>query len=352
MKTFSKEYGAILRKQGIVFDNNPQFLVERDEFDDISMAMDSQQGLTTVSSAGIPAYMTNLIDPKPIKVLFAPMNATNVFGEQVRGSWTTKYMTFKFIEHTGEVASYGDYNNTGISGANVNFPERQSYLFQTITQYGDLEVDEGALAQIDFIAEKNIGSILALNKFQNQTYLYGVAGLRCYGMLNDPDLPAPVAPGKKAYGSLTSGPWMTGNKVTATPLEVFEDFQRLLAELISQSKGLIDTKTAVKLVIPPLSQLALTSSNETFATTAMDMITKNFNVTVETVPEYATTGGNVAQLIAMNIQGQETGMTATNLKLRSGRIIPDLSSFKQKKTQGTWGTIIYQPWAISQMIGI
>ena len=351
MKAFSKNYQTMLKSKGVVFDSLPQFMIERDEEGEI--AMDSQQGLVTVGSSGVPAYLTNFIDPKAVNVVFSPMNATNIFGEVVKGSWTDKYATFKVVEHTGEVATYGDYNNAGLSGLNVNFPQRQSYIYQIITQYGDLEVEEGALAQVDFITEKNAASILALNKFQNYTYLYGISGLMCYGILNDPSLSAPIAPGPKAYNSNATGPWITSGVVTATPNEIYKDVQSLVYELISQSKGLVDADTSMKMVMSPLSMVALTASNEIFSNSAKALILSNFkNITFEAVPEYATALGNVVQLIADSIDGQKTGECATNLKLRSGRIIPDLSSFKQKKSQGTWGAIIKMPMAIAQMIAV
>jgi hypothetical protein len=39
-------------------------------------------------------------------------------------------------------------------------------------------------------------------------------------------------------------------------------------------------------------------------------------------------------------------------KLRAHPVKVELSSFKQKKSQGTWGAIIYRPILIASMIGI
>lgn len=43
---------------------------------------------------------------------------------------------FPVVESTGQVSSYGDYNNNGQVNANVNWVARESYLYQTITQWG------------------------------------------------------------------------------------------------------------------------------------------------------------------------------------------------------------------------
>lgn len=40
------------------------------------------------------------------------------------------------------------------------------------------------------------------------------------------------------------------------------------------------------------------------------------------------------------------------MKMRAGRLIPDLSSYKQKMVGGTLGAVIRAPFAIASMIGI
>jgi hypothetical protein len=58
------------------------------------------------------------------------------------------------------------------------------------------------------------------------------------------------------------------------------------------------------------------------------------------------------QLIASNVEGQETGYAAFSEKLRAGPVIREMSAFKQKLSQGTWGAVIRQPFAISSMLGV
>jgi len=57
-------------------------------------------------------------------------------------------------------------------------------------------------------------------------------------------------------------------------------------------------------------------------------------------------------LVADEFGGQETGFCAFNEMLRAHRLIPDMSSFKQKWSSGSWGAIIMQPVAFAQMIGV
>jgi hypothetical protein len=106
------------------------------------------------------------------------------------------------------------------------------------------------------------------------------------------------------------------------------------------------------LAMSPGSEVALTATNS-FNVNVADLLKKNFpNIRIETAVEYATAAGNVVQLIVDQVEGQETGYVAFNEKMRSHPIVRDMSSFKQKKSQGTWGAIILQPFGISQMLGV
>lgn len=316
---------------------------------DFRLAMDAQPALVTVSNSGIPAYLANYIDPKLIEILVAPNKAAQIFGEVKKGDWTTLTATFPVVEHTGEVSSYGDWNQNGSTGANANFPQRQSYHYQTITQWGERQLEMAALAKIDWANRLNIASAMVLDKFQNQTYFLGLAGLQNYGLLNDPTLTAALTPGVKVANTPV---WVFNGVVTATANEIYTDVQSLFTQLVRQSQSLIEADTAMVLAMSPVSSVALTATNS-FNVNVYDLLRKNFpNITFETAPQYATTAGNLVQLIAKTVEQQETGYCAFTEKMRAHAIVKDMSSFKQKKSQGTFGAIIFQPFAIAQMIGV
>jgi len=322
---------------------------------DGELAFDAQAQTTTVPNSGIPSFLSTFVDRDILQILFAPMKAAAILGDERKvGDWTTKTSMFPVAERTGDVSAYGDYSENGSAGANFAFPQRQSYHFQTMVQYGEKEIDTVALAGINLVSEKKEGATLAINKFGNRTYLFGVAGLQNYGILNDPSLPASIQPGPKAYNSQAHGPWMTAGVPTATPNEVFIDFQTLFAKLVSQSNGIVELSADVPLVLTtdPTSQIALTSANS-FGVTAIGLIKAAFpNVRLETAVEYATAAGNVVQLMAEKVEGQRTGFTAFTEKLRAHRVVQHTSSWLQKISQGTWGAIIRQPFTIATMLGV
>lgn len=311
---------------------------------DFNVAMDAQPSLVTVSNSGIPSFLSTYIDPGFIKILLAPMKAAIVVGEELKkGDWTTETAMFPVVESTGEVSSYGDYSENGRAGANTNFPQRQSYTYQVITEWGERELERAALARIDWANQVNVASVLTLNKFQNKSYFFGVEGLENYGLLNDPLLIAPVTP-INVSGAIT---WEDKDA-----LGVYGDIQLMVNNLIAQGNGVVELDTRMTLAMSPVSEVALTKTNN-FNVNVKTLLKTNFpNMRIETAPEYATASGNLVQLIADEIEGQRTASCAFTEKMRAHPVVISLSSFKQKKSQGTWGTIIYRPIFVAQMLGV
>ncbi len=98
--------------------------------------------------------------------------------------------------------------------------------------------------------------------------------------------------------------------------------------------------------------VALNKTNQ-YNVNVYDQIKKNFpNMRIETAPEYDLDAGEYVQLICEELEGQETATCAFTEKLRAHAIIKGLSSFMQKKSQGTWGTVIYRPFLIASMLGV
>ncbi|MCH4572250.1 DUF2184 domain-containing protein [Achromobacter xylosoxidans] len=334
---------ALLEKHfGIVFPGAMDYLP--DEFrHDYALAMDAAGPLVTVSNSGIPSYLLNYIDPELTRVLTTPMQGAVILGESKKGDWTTLTATFPVVESTGEVSSYGDFNNNGRAGANTNFPQRQSYHYQTMTEWGERELDMAGQAKINWASELNIASALVLNKFQDNSYFFGIAGLQNYGLLNDPNLSAPVAP--ISVGGVTLWSGKDGQAV-------YDDIVKIYGQLVTQTRGLVTRRDKLKLCMSPEIEVNLTKTNQ-YNVNVSDMLAKNFpNLTVETAVQYATGSGQLVQLIADSIEGQNVGTAAFTEKMRAHAIVRDTSSFKQKKSQGTWGAVIKVPMAIASMIGV
>lgn len=352
-----------LEQIGLFFPGVQRYITD-DEKRDYRIAMDSAMNalpgpLVTDPNSSLPTILTTTIDPEVIRIILAPLAMAEILSERQAGTWVDDTRLFPIVEGTGEVSSYGDYNNNGRAGINFNYPAFQSYLFQTIVQYGEREIERVGLAKLNLVSELQMAAADLLNRFQNLTYAFGVQGLQNYGVINNPYLSAFLTPATKAAGGTG---WFNGNTPNATANEVYNDVIALVNKLVAQTNGALDTKTPMTLVMSPQSEIALTFTNS-FGVSVADLMKKGYpNIKVKTAPQYGTqsatnpqgysTAGNVLQLFPDKIQGQTTVYAAYNEKLRAHKIVPELSAWKQKQTSGTWGAILRSPVAFAGMIGV
>lgn len=345
MTRIALDHADLGRRYGIHFMTGLAQEAKGMQLIDRSLAHDAQPTLVTAANAGIPSLFTTFVDPSIIEIRVAPMKAIELYGETKKGTWTSDTAMFLVAERTGEVSSYGDFSQDGMSNANVNFPQRQSYHWQTNTRWGERELARASEAKIDWANQVNMASVLSLKKYENDVYLYGVAGLQNYGGTNDPALPASL--------SVTST-WFGG-----TVAVIYGDIQRLVQELVIQTQGLTNTETAMTLGISPGNAVNLTNTDPVNNVNVMTIIKTNFpNLKIVTVPEFAINGGGNAggtefvQLIAESIDGQKVGEAAFTEKMRAHAIVTKTSSWEQKKSSGAWGVIYYMPIGVTSMLGV
>ena len=305
------------------------------------MAMDAQSELVTVGSAAIPAFMVTYVDPKVIPILVSPMMAAVIAKERLVGDWLEEVAMFLTAESVGRTASYGDYSMNGTSNVNVNFPQRQNYLFQAFLQYGQRELGRAGRAKLDWASLQQTSNALVLMKALNFMYFFGVGTLQNYGLINDPGLYPAITP---TYS------WLTNASATANT--IYQDVVRMWIQLQLQSNGTIKKDIALVLALSPENAGVLVDVTQ-YNTNSVEMLLKqNFpNLRIETAVEYATPSGQLVQLIAENIEGQPTLETAFSSKLMAHQMIIEPSAWKQKRSSGGWGTIWFRRFACASMLG-
>jgi hypothetical protein len=332
-----------LALDGIVIPQGMKYLPQ-DWRKSASLAMDAQPGLITAPNSGIPAPFTTYIDPKAIKVVYAPTTAAEFYGEEKVGDWTQDEAMFPLTELTGFTSAYNDFSQNGKAGANVNWESRQSFHFEVFTRWGEREMARYGEARLDWAALQSEASAETLNRAMNNAYFYGVTNLKCYGGLNDPSLPAAITPGTKAAGGYT---W-----AVATALEIYHDFQLLYQQLQTQMPALVNMSSEMDCGIPNTIEPFL-ATNVQFGLTVMDMIKKAFpNVKFTVIPQFITGSGNLIQLKLRSVNGMPVTKAAFTEKMRIHPTITLASGWEQKKSAGTWGNIIRYPIAIVQMLGV
>lgn len=302
---------------------------------DTGLAMDVQSELVTVTSAGIPWFLANWVDPKLIPILVSPMMAAVIAGESLKGDWLTETAMFLTAEALGETSVYGDYNQSGSSNVNVNFPQRQNILFQCFMQYGQRELGRMGLAKVDWASQQQQANALTLMKALNYLYFYGAANLQNYGLINDPSLPPPLT---AAFA------WLTNASATANT--IYQDVVRMFIQLQTQTNGTVRIDDKMVLAMSPEQSVALQFITQYNTNTVAALLKANFpNLRIETAPEYGppyNSAGQLVQLIVEEVEGHRSVECAYSTKLMAHNMVVDTSSWRQKRTSGGYGAIWYR----------
>lgn len=299
----------------------------------------------TTPNTTVPVEFTAYLDTEVTEILTAPRAATELFDEEKKGSWTTSYEKFRVQELTGTTEPYTDYAQNTTAGYNAEWATRAQYLFQTVLTAGDLETAMSAEARINLLAEKQRAAATVLAIDSNAYYLNGVAGLEIYGILNDPNLPEAIT--AAATGTSSATTW-----ASKTTVLIYNDILAMYQELATNSNGLIRPSDPLKLAVSPASNVYLGTTND-YGKTVMDLVRQYFpSLEVVVIPELQTSSETTALLVAPTVMGQRTAVLAYSEKLRTGRVVYDMSSARQKWTSTTYGGIVKLPFAICQMTGL
>ena len=347
-----KAHVASHTARGVHLGGAVAYLPEPFKYND-ALAMDAQPTLQTDPNSSIPSWLSMYIDPEILEMVYAPNKIAEAYGEQKKGDWTTDTAAFPSIDQTGEVSSYGDFSNNGRAGVNMNWPQFQQYRYQIIISYGDLEAERAGLAKINYVSELQAAAASIMGKYENTVYAFGVHGLNNYGALNNPWLSAALTPATKIAGGTS---WDN-----ATANEIFDDVKTLITAGIAASQGTVSKESSMTCVLGP-SREALFAATNSFNVNVSDLLKKNYpKLRIVTAVQYeaissgnpqGNAAGNLMQLIFDVVEGQKTGFSSFSEKLRAHRIVPDMSSFKQKRSAGAWGTVIRRPVAVRSMVGI
>ena len=328
-----REYFALMREKGIIFDNAKDFISDK-----VSDAM------ITTPNAGVPAVLTAYVDPAVVRILTAVRNAREIFGEVKKGDWTTSSAIFKAVEHTGRTEAYTDYGNDGNAEVNVVYPERDNYVYQTTIRYGELEMAVMGRAALNLASEKQISAANIIDVDANKFYLKGVAGKRIYGLLNDPNLNASISPNTVRTSVVL---WSA-----KTTIEIYDDCIKLFSELATNSNGRITEKSPLVFAAPPAIMVLLSKSTD-FGISVMDMLKKYFtDISFVTLPELYASSTNSILMAAKEVDGSPVAQLAYSDKMRAFQLIPEGSSYRQKFCAGTYGCILLRPFAVQIMTGV
>lgn len=327
----------LAKAKGFDFGRSARFMDKSDAVRIVKDGLDA--------NASVPAYMRVYADPRVIEVLTAERAYRKIAPEVKNGDFTTSFTQFRSLEFTGETTPYGDYDGNGQVSVNTAFPVREQYRFQTTLKVGDLEQKMNAEAKIDMFAEKQKSASIAIDMDFNRFALYGVAGKAVYGLLNEPSLNAFTTP-------ISVGGQTAWSAKDAT--QQMADVTKLMKELYGQAGGHIDKNTRTKLLVSPETLADLDKVN-TYGLSTYEMLKKTYpNMEIIDVPELynATLQTSTMMVLADEILGQNTVEFGYTDKYYAHEIVRGLSSWEQKVSAGTYGAIVFLPFAVAGMTGV
>ena len=330
MAITKEELRQAMADSGIVFDGMREII--------------TSDAAITAPNVGVPTVLTTYVDPAIVRILTAPRNARKLFSERKKGDWTTSSAMFRAIEGVGNTAPYADFSNAATADINVVYPERDNYIYQTTIRYGEREMALLGKAAVELASEKQVQAADILDIDMNKFYLKGVAGKRIYGLLNDPNLNADISPATVRTNVVL---WSA-----KTTVEIYNDVIAIFAELEKNSAGRISVDSDLVLACPPGVMVLLGKVTE-YGKSVLDM-QKNYFTNIEfvTLPELKAGDTNSVLMCAKTVDGFPVAELAFSEKMRSHQLIPELSSYRQKFSAGTFGAVVLRPFAIQIMSGV
>lgn len=348
-----------LKAKGIVFEGAKGVMAYdsvngkiRTDFSKTKLAMDA--AMQTQANVGYPASFFQYIDPQIVEILFGVTNANKLAPEVKQGTWEQEYYNYVCEERISDVTAYSDRTENVTTDVNYEYNVRELARFQTVIQFGDLEVDKANTAKIALQSRKQLAGADIIARKQNQFYLFGVSNKQNYGVLNEPNLNPSINPNSLTIGGNTYTTWAdkTANDAANAGNHVFNDILKLWSELASKNGGNISQNERIILAVSNAVVSYLSAPNQ-FGLTAMAMIKDNFpNLEVVQLPELSTNAGEQIKMIVPNLYGVDTMNVAFADKLRVGRIVQTVSGQKLKMVGTSWGCILKRASLVATMMGV
>lgn len=322
--------------QTFKFHEQPSFLIN--DQNRRSLAMD--EALLTNPNSAIPVEMTAYLDTKVIEILTAPKNSTEILNRVQKGDWTTPYAIFTVIEHAGKVEPYADFSNAGTSDINPTFPHRPQVIIQTNIRVGDREIAVAGKARLNLVSHKQGAAANAILETNNKINLLGIDGLPIYGLLNEPNLPAPIA---------STGNWNTLDIIAIYDLIT----QTLFGELATNTLGRVTQKDRIVLAVSP-SVNVLLGKTSTYDRPLLKLLDGFFsNLEIVVLPELeGAPGSRQVFMVADDVGGIPTGEYGYSIDYMTFPLVREPSSYIQKVASSNYGCILYYPMFVAHMTGV
>lgn len=262
------------------------------------------------------------------------------------GDFDTEEVRQNAVQNVGRADFYGDHNNVPLVSYKSLTEIRDVVRFEAGFEVGRRERAVQGANNYDAERLKRGAAIESLEIARNDTAWRGAAGLRVYGILNDPSLAA-------ATGT-------TANWLTATYEQIVGDIEARAAAIDVASGGRFNAEMPIVLAMPVGYRTAMNKVSTVNASgkTVMQFIKEQFpNLRVVYTPELkgAASGDDLIYFIAEPGATSDNADSATFLQIVPARdfLLGRESGIKvdvEDHGAATAGVICLRPWFVSRMI--
>lgn len=311
----------------------------------------------TVPSVSTPLQFLQNWLPGFVNAITAARMIDKIAGITTMGNWHDEEIVQGYMELTGDVSEYSDYNNVSLASWNNNWERRTIVRGQIGIEVRRLEEERAAAMRVNSADQKRNSASLQLEKFRNSIGFFGYFNgrNRTYGLMNDPNLPDYVA-------SVTTG-W-----ATATMVQIVADLRNAIRLLRVNSGGVIDPVEDELTLVLPLAYVEYMTVITDFGISVAGWLKQTFpKLRYIGAPEmaYGAVAGqpgsvNVFYLFAERIDsaqdgstdGGETLMQLVQTKFVTTGVEQKITGYAEGYTNATAGVLVKRPYAVVRVFGI
>ncbi len=329
------------------------------------MAMDTDTFAFNLPSNGVPLPLLTIWTSRMIEQIYKePTLAmlTDSWQQGAPGVMETKIPT---LGYNGYVAPYNDYSMGGSTSINTDWVTRQIGYFEETLSWGTMQQAQFGIAKIDYVNKLREAMAINIAQFQNDLGFQGYTGIpdtdqpMLWGILNEPNLNAAItlpADGQ-VPGTLTPTTAWSGKDYA----QIIRDVQLLVAQVIQQGVGTVNTQSKFTLAFPPSADAALMTSTP-YGVTVIEQLRKMFKgiefvMTTNFEAALVTTGENTDETVVMvlfdNPKTKEKPYSELFVvKWQGHRPVPMASAIVEKVSMGLGGVVLKWPMYVSYAYGV
>lgn len=307
-----------------------------------------------IPSNGVPSWLTTVWANKIIEQVFQTTSFTKMAHSFQQGQFGTTNIKIPTISYGGNAEPYADMSGGGQNVVNINWVDRETITLQRTLTYGDLATAQMGMAKISYVSQLRAGLAKLIALDQNKIGFNGFAGVKCFGLLNDPSLNATV-PCPASSGTPSSSQW-----IYKSYAEIVADIIALVNGVISIAGGQADVTDKCILGVPPAVYAYLDKQNSLGTQSVREYIKLAYSgMEIIQVQDYQGTGSpigsstaNTIQLIWSKLVSQEVALNAFCSLYNSHGTVRKVSYFNEKISYTVAGAIVALPIGIATMTGV